>query len=75
VECHVYRRIHNILSRTKHWRRYDVFKRQKDSTFRKSKAAISELAARYRDLVSELEAGIDDPKVRQSLFVKPPFAF
>lgn len=69
AECYMYRRIHNILSRTKHWKSYDVFKRQKDSTFKKSKAAIVELAARYRELVSELEDGLTHTEARRLLFV------
>jgi damage-control phosphatase, subfamily III len=54
---------------TKHWKEYDVFKRQKDSTFRKSKAAITELAQRYRALVSEAKEGITKVEVRKLLFV------
>jgi hypothetical protein len=69
VECYMYRRIHNILSRTLNWKKYDVFKRQKDSTFIKSKAAIVELAARYRELVSEMEHGIAHSEARRLLFV------
>lgn len=69
VECYMYRRIHNILSQTTHWRAYDVFKRQKDSTFRKSKRAICELAARYRGLVEECQRGLGSKEARKLLFV------
>jgi damage-control phosphatase, subfamily III len=75
VECYMYQRIHNILSRTQHWKNYDVFKRQKDSTFIKSKAAIVELAARYRELLSEMKHGITYPEARRLLFVSPPFKY
>ena len=68
----MYRRIHNILSQTTHWRSYDVFKRQKDSTFRKSKRAICELAARYRGLVEECQRGLGSKEARKLLFVLSP---
>jgi hypothetical protein len=79
TECFLYRRLHDILTRTKYWRNYDVFKRQKDSTFKKSKAAIAELAQRYRALVSEVNEGISKPEARKLLFVyfralSPPFS-
>jgi len=69
VECYMYRRIQNILSRTQHWKKYDVFKRQKDSTFKKSKKAICELAHRYRSLVKECQEGLESREVRKLLFV------
>lgn len=37
-----------------HWKSYDVFARQKLSTFRSSRPAVLELAAKYRGLVSQL---------------------
>lgn len=37
------------------WKTYDIFSRQKMSTFRSSRPAVIELAARYKDIVSELE--------------------
>jgi hypothetical protein len=69
LECSLYRRLHDILSRTEHWQTYDVFNRQKLSTFKKSKAAITELAQRYRSLVTELERGIHNPEAQKQLFV------
>lgn len=69
VECFLYRRVHDILSGTKFWRTYDVFKRQKDSTFKKSKAAITELAQRYCALVSEVKKGVTKVEGRKLLFV------
>ena len=36
-----------IFSRSTHWKGFDVFKRQKDETFAKSKNAVEELAAHY----------------------------
>ncbi|KAL5114549.1 Hairy/enhancer-of-split with YRPW motif protein 2 [Pleosporales sp. CAS-2024a] len=55
-ECYLYRRISSIFKRTKKWASYDLFARQKMSTFRSSRPAVLELAARYRDIVTELEA-------------------
>jgi damage-control phosphatase, subfamily III len=68
VECCMYRRLHDIISNTKYWGEYDVFKRQKDSTFKKSKAAITELAQRYRTLVLEIENGIKNAEAKKLLF-------
>jgi hypothetical protein len=40
-----------------HWKFYDVFARQKIKTFRSSRPAVLELAARYRELVGTLKQG------------------
>jgi uncharacterized protein with ATP-grasp and redox domains len=37
------------------WQNYDIFARQKMGTFRSSRAAVVELAAQYKDIVTELE--------------------
>jgi hypothetical protein len=47
------RSIQRILNSSKHWQNYDVFKRQKDSTFVKSRAAVEELASRYMQIVAD----------------------
>jgi hypothetical protein len=39
------------------WKNYDIFARQKMATFRSSRAAVLELAAQYRGIVTELETG------------------
>ncbi|KAJ5132170.1 hypothetical protein N7448_006328 [Penicillium atrosanguineum] len=52
-ECYMYRRIQRILTSSKHWQNHDVFKRQKDSTFVKSKTAVEELADLYMHTVTE----------------------
>jgi hypothetical protein len=41
------------LNSSKHWQDYDLFKRQKDSTFVKSRAAVEELADRYMQIVAK----------------------
>lgn len=55
-----------------------MFKRQKDSTLKTSGAAITELAHRYRVLLSDIEEGRIKGEVRKPLFVSPfvvPFLF
>jgi hypothetical protein len=49
AECYMYRRVATIFAASSEpfWRKYDVFKRQKDETFAKSRNAVEELAARY----------------------------
>ena len=49
------RRISSIFKQTKNWRSYDLFARQKMATFKSSRPAVLELAARYKDIVMELE--------------------
>ena len=47
------------FSLSKHWKNYDIFARQKIRTFRSSRPAVLELAARYKDLVTQLQGGKD----------------
>ena len=49
------RRIATFFSLSKHWKSYDLFARQKMSTFRSSRPAVLELAARYHELITEME--------------------
>ncbi|KAI9782530.1 MAG: hypothetical protein M1816_001868 [Peltula sp. TS41687] len=49
--------MNTFFARSKHWKNYDVFARQKISTFRSSRSAVLELAARYKELVLQLESG------------------
>ncbi|KAI2895520.1 hypothetical protein CBS63078_8537 [Aspergillus niger] len=51
-ECYLYRRIDSLFSQSINWKGYDVFARQKKSTFQSSKTAIVELAARYKTVLS-----------------------
>lgn len=39
-----------------YWKDYDIFARQKLSTFRSSRPAVLELAAKYKELISQLES-------------------
>lgn len=43
-----------LFALSTHWKTYDVFARQKMSTFRSSKPAVLELAAKYRELITRL---------------------
>ncbi|KAK3191871.1 Hairy/enhancer-of-split with YRPW motif protein 2 [Lecanicillium sp. MT-2017a] len=56
-ECYMYRRMSTFFTLTKHWQDYDMFFRQKMDTFRTSRSAVLELAARYREFVSDLRSG------------------
>lgn len=53
-ECYLYRRISTLFRRSKHWKNYDVFGRQKLSTFKSSRPAVLELAAKYGDIVKRI---------------------
>jgi hypothetical protein len=56
---------------SKHWKSYDVFARQKINTFRSSRPAVLELAARYKDLVTQLRAASPhDPEADRLLFTE-----
>ena len=50
------RRMESLFALSKHWKGYDVFARQKMNTFKSSRPAVLELAARYRDIVTEAES-------------------
>ncbi|KAF6241862.1 hypothetical protein HO173_000574 [Letharia columbiana] len=67
AECYLYRRVHTSFSLSDHWKTYDVFSRQKMSTFRSSRPAVLELAAKYKDLVSQLERDVNSLKVPEEL--------
>ncbi|KAH0544417.1 hypothetical protein FGG08_001444 [Glutinoglossum americanum] len=56
AECYLYRRINTFFSLSNTWKNYDVFGRQKLSTFKSSRPAVLELAARYKELVLQLES-------------------
>ncbi|KAI9700313.1 MAG: hypothetical protein M1836_002328 [Candelina mexicana] len=55
AECYLYRRMSTFFTLSKHWKSYDIFARQKMSTFRSSRPAVVELAAKYKELVLQLE--------------------
>jgi uncharacterized protein with ATP-grasp and redox domains len=45
-----------LFSLSQHWKSYDVFARQKISTFRSSRPAVLELADRYHELITQMES-------------------
>ncbi len=47
--------MHTFFALSLLWKTYDVFSRQKISTFRSSRPAVLELAARYKSLIKQLE--------------------
>ncbi|KAF3760376.1 DUF89-domain-containing protein [Cryphonectria parasitica EP155] len=61
-ECYLFRRLSTSFSLSKHWKNYDVFARQKIDTFRSSRPAVLELAARYRTLLTQLDEGAGKPQ-------------
>jgi damage-control phosphatase, subfamily III len=51
-ECYMYRRMNSLFATSSaEWASYDVFRRQKTQTFKSSRPAVLELAARYREIV------------------------
>jgi len=60
--------MHTFFALSTQWKTYDIFARQKLSTFRSSRPAVLELAAKYKALISQLKQDkhpSDDPKERQ----------
>ncbi|RDW60113.1 DUF89-domain-containing protein [Coleophoma crateriformis] len=55
AECYLYRRIATAFALSSHWKQYDIFARQKMSTFRSSRPAVLELAGRYHELIKQME--------------------
>lgn len=60
-ECYLFRRISTSFALSQHWKTYDVFARQKIKTFRSSRPAVLELAARYKTLLRQIEEGHGKP--------------
>jgi damage-control phosphatase, subfamily III len=57
AECYVYRRIATLFALSSEWKDYDVFNRQKMSTFKSSRPAVLELSGRYRDIITHIREG------------------
>ncbi|KAL4883319.1 DUF89-domain-containing protein [Aspergillus karnatakaensis] len=68
AECYLYRRLATLFGRSQHWKGYDVFARQKMSTFKSSRPAVLELAARYKELALEAEKGNNTEESDRLLF-------
>ncbi|KAL2005218.1 hypothetical protein VTN00DRAFT_2428 [Thermoascus crustaceus] len=69
-EC--YLRIQTIFAMSTHWKKHDVFKRQKDSTFANYRVAVEELASRYIQVIAEPDTPKEDMKeeARKLLFTE-----
>ncbi|KAL2131859.1 hypothetical protein VTI74DRAFT_4547 [Chaetomium olivicolor] len=71
TECYLFRRMSTSFTLSAHWKSYDVFARQKIKTFRSSRPAVLELAARYKDLVAQLRSqSPHDPEADKLLFAE-----
>ncbi|KAH6850428.1 hypothetical protein B0I37DRAFT_371638 [Chaetomium sp. MPI-CAGE-AT-0009] len=71
TECYLFRRMSTSFTLSTHWKNYDVFARQKIKTFRSSRPAVLELAARYKDLVTQLRSqSPHDPEADALLFTE-----
>ncbi len=46
----------SIFVRSKKWKSHDVFARQKSSAFKSSRPAVMELAARYNEVITQLDS-------------------
>jgi damage-control phosphatase, subfamily III len=57
---HGNRRISTLFSLSAHWKNYDLFARQKINTFRSSRPAVLELAARYKELIGALRSNTSE---------------
>ncbi|KAI4281297.1 MAG: hypothetical protein L6R38_003792 [Xanthoria sp. 2 TBL-2021] len=62
AECYLYRRMSTFFALSTHWKSYDVFARQKLSTFVSSRPAVLELAAKYKQLINQLKSNVPDSK-------------
>jgi uncharacterized protein with ATP-grasp and redox domains len=51
-----HRRIATMFALSKHWKTYDVFFKQKQNTFRSSRAGVIELAHHYKDVLKTLQS-------------------
>ena len=57
AECYLYRRVQTFFGMSRYWKHYDVFNRQKMSTFKSSRPAVLELAGRYRSIAEQTQKG------------------
>jgi hypothetical protein len=53
--------MNTLFAPSKYWKSYDVFRRQKMSTFKSSRPAVLELASRYKELALEAEKATGTP--------------
>ncbi|CAK7224570.1 Hairy/enhancer-of-split with YRPW motif protein 2 [Sporothrix bragantina] len=71
AECYLFRRLSTFFKLSTHWTRYDPFARQKIRTFRSSRPAVLELAARYRELMQQIDVHkTGDSAAEETLFAE-----
>jgi hypothetical protein len=56
--CYLYRRLQSFFGTSTHWKSHDVFSRSKLSGFKSSRPAVLELAAQYKNIISNLQSGL-----------------
>ncbi|KAL3474527.1 hypothetical protein BJX99DRAFT_248173 [Aspergillus californicus] len=70
AESYLYRRMGTLFGLSKHWKKYDVFARQKMSTFKSSRPAVLELTKRYKELTEEAKQGKTTEEADRLLFTE-----
>lgn len=68
AECYLYRRIATLfsLAQDPFWKAYDIFQRQKMSTFKSSRPAVLELASRYKEIITQIHTSKNHAVVNTS---------
>lgn len=62
-----------FFAKSKHWKNYDIFARQKIDTFRTSRNAVVELATRYKEFITQLKedkSATHDEEAEKRLFTE-----
>lgn len=62
AECYLYRRMSSLFNTSQYWKSYDVFAKQKISTFKSSRPAVIELASRYKEIIEDIGRGVNRNK-------------
>jgi len=56
-----------LFALSTHWKSYDVFAKQKMSTFKSSRPAVLELAGKYKEIIEQLQGSSDAPKSAEEM--------
>ncbi|EIW56647.1 DUF89 domain-containing protein [Trametes versicolor FP-101664 SS1] len=67
-ECYLYRLVRSYFVQTKHWKTYDPFLAQKESTFQKSSKAIYQLATTMHELEKDKDSLAVNPENLKVIF-------
>ncbi|EGS17529.1 putative UPF0364 protein [Thermochaetoides thermophila DSM 1495] len=71
TECYLFRRMSTYFTLSQRWKNYDVFARQKIKTFRSSRPAVLELAARYKELITQMRTNSEhNPEAEKLIFME-----